>query len=250
MAGDGGVQLPLFVAHFNLKPFVDLELAEVLKRPIWYRPPAGSKGTVPHKGIPAEMLPRICNVWLKAGDAGVLRSAQLIVAANADIITRGLAVVGITALVDEATGFQDARAKDALARILEQFVAKEIQPYLRTFPIDFFKELCRLKKIPFREDMRLPPYFGRLVNSLVYCRLAPGVLAELQRKNPVTEKGICYLDILSFWRFCAAARVFVQKRVLVQSHIIRLCTRTPRIDRVFVKDEEFLRNCRVDRQLS
>ncbi len=187
-AGDGA-QLPLYVAQINLMPFVDLELAEVLKQPIWYRPPSGPNSGRPHKGIRAEMLPRICNVWLKARDAGVLRRGQVVVAANADIITRGLAEVGIVALVDEATGFQDVRARDALARILEQFVAKAIQPYLKTFPVDFFRELCRLKEIPFREDMRLPPYFGKLVNTLVYCRLAPGVRAELQRVNPVAENG-------------------------------------------------------------
>jgi hypothetical protein len=169
---------------------VDNELNEVLKQPIWYRPSSGKHSRAPHKGIRAELLPKICNVWLKARDAGVLRAeGHLVVAANADIISRGLAEVGITALVDEATGYQDVRAKDALARILERFVAKEIQAYLTTFPLDFFKELCRLRGIPFPENMRLPPYFGKLVNRLVYCRLAPGVLAELQRKNPANEKG-------------------------------------------------------------
>ena len=102
---------------------------------------------------------------------------------------RGLAHVGIIALVDEATGFQNERARDALAQILEKLIAKELQPYVRAFPIDFFRELCRLRDIRFREDMRLPPYFGKIVNSLVYCRLAPGVLEELQRRNPVTEVG-------------------------------------------------------------
>ena len=188
-ASDGGAQLPLFVAQKSLIPYLDAELSEVLKQPIWYRPPSGPNSGRPHKGIRAEMLPKICNVWLKARDAGVLGKAQLIVAANADIINRGLAEVGITALVDEATGFQDVRAKDALAKILERFVAKEIQPYLTTFPLDFFRELCRLRGMPFPENMRLPPYFGKLVNRLVYCRLAPGVLAELQHKNPVTENG-------------------------------------------------------------
>jgi hypothetical protein len=186
----GGGNLPLFVAFSQLIPFVDIELAEVLKRPIWYRPPSGPNSGRPHKGVRAEMLPRICNVWLKARDAGVLGGKNLtVVAVNADIISRGLAEVGIVALVDEATGFQDMRAKDALARILERFVAKEIQSYLKTFPLDFFRELCRLRGTTFPENMRLPPYFGKLVNSLVYCRLAPGVLEELQRKNPVTDKG-------------------------------------------------------------
>jgi hypothetical protein len=38
---------------------------------------------------------------------------------------------GIIALVDEATGYQKERARDALAEILEQFIAKELQPYIR-----------------------------------------------------------------------------------------------------------------------
>jgi hypothetical protein len=45
-----------------------------------------------------------------------------------------LADIGIIALVDEATGYQEVRAKDALAKILEAFIAKELQPWVQTFP--------------------------------------------------------------------------------------------------------------------
>lgn len=186
----GGAKLPLFVAQSQIIPFLDQDLNEVLQKPLWYKPPSGKNSGRPHKGVRAELLPKICNVWLRARDAGVLRAkSHLLVAFNADIINRGLAVVGITALVDEATGFQDLRAKDALAKILEQFVAKELQPYLSGFPVDFFRELCRLRNVPFRSDMRRPRYFGRLINNLVYCRLAPGVLEELNRKNPADDNG-------------------------------------------------------------
>jgi len=187
---EGGAGLPLFVAPINLKPFIEPELASVLQKPIWYRPAAENGVGILHKGMRADMLPKVCGVWLKARDAGVLRGKrQVIAAANADILSRGLAEVGITALVDEATGFQDARARDALAKILERFIAKELQPYLSAFPLDFFRELCRLKGIPFPKNMRLPPYFGKLVNNLVYRRLAPGVLGEIQRVNPIVENG-------------------------------------------------------------
>ncbi len=40
-------------------------------------------------------------------------------------MVRALAHVGIIALVDEATGYQRERASDALATILESFIAKE-----------------------------------------------------------------------------------------------------------------------------
>lgn len=182
-----GAQLPLFVANKNIKPFVSKELSDVLTNPIWYIP-MGS-GTR-HKGVKAEVIPKICDVWLCARDAGVLRGKrQKVVAEKADILMRALAHVAIIALVDEATGFQDVRDRNALAQILEKFVAKELQPYLSAFPVDFFRELCRLRGVPFPADMRLPPYFGHLVNNLVYHRLAPGVLAELQRKNPVLKSG-------------------------------------------------------------
>ena len=37
--------------------------------------------------------------------------------------------------------------------------------------------------------MKLPPYFGHLTNDLVCSRLAPGVLAELKKKNPTVRPG-------------------------------------------------------------
>jgi hypothetical protein len=35
----------------------------------------------------------------------------------------------------------------------------------------------------------MSPIMGNIVNDLVYARLAPGVLEELRKRNPVTEKG-------------------------------------------------------------
>ena len=130
-SAEPGAQLPLFVANKNIKPFVEKDLADVLTKPIWYVLPGG--GTR-HKGVKAEVIPRICDVWLKARDAKKLRGKrQDIVAAKADLIVRALAHVGITALVDEATGYQDYRARDALAKILEVFIAKEIRKWVSTF---------------------------------------------------------------------------------------------------------------------
>lgn len=192
-ADSGGAGLPLFVAPINLKPFIDLELASVLQRPIWYRPITedGGVGSL-RKGVRADLLPKICNVWLKARDADVIRGArQTIAVANADILLRGLAEVGITALVDEATGYQETRARDALAKILEAFVAKELRQWVKTFPTDFYRELFRLRGLAFDtgKTVKCPSYIGHLTNDIVYSRLAPGVLKELKERNPVTESG-------------------------------------------------------------
>jgi len=167
----------------NLKPYVSMELAA--SKPIHFQLPRGNKAW----GYPAELLPKVCEVYLRARDEGKLLKSQLKFAPACEILTRGLAHVGIIALIDEATGYQDERARDALATILEAFIGKELRPWVRTFPAEFYKEMFRLRKIPYREDVRRPQYIGVLTNDLVYSRLAPGVLDELRRLSPLDEKG-------------------------------------------------------------
>ena len=184
---DGVAGLPIFLAHNKLKPFIDLELAASLSAPVEFFPKHGGRSAF---GIKAQLIPAICDVWLKAREANVLSESQKRIAHRAELLTRGLAHVGIIALVDEATGYQDTRARDALAKILEAFVTKELRKWVKTFPIDYFKELCRLREVPFPADkFRLPSYFGHLTNDVVYDRLAPGVRAELNRLTPRDEKG-------------------------------------------------------------
>jgi hypothetical protein len=103
---------------------------------------------------------------------------------------RGLAHVGIIALVDEVTGYQQDRARDELNRILEAYVSKELLPWTKRFPDEFFKQLYRIHGWEYREGQhKRTPYVGKLINKLVYDKLPPGVLPELRRLNPPTEKG-------------------------------------------------------------
>ncbi len=178
--------MPHFAPPKGLISFVGEELASELLKPIKYRSAKG--GTVGY-GVDAKLIPGICEAWLKAREAGKLSKQQLKTAERAEILVRGLARVGIIALVDEATGYQSVRDQDALAKFLSAYVAKEIRQWVRTFPRSFFQQICRLKGIPFPEDMRLPQYFGHIINDLVYDRLAPGVKDELQRVNPIATKG-------------------------------------------------------------
>jgi hypothetical protein len=186
-AGEGGAELPVYISANNLKPFITYDLALALSKPILYRPPG--MGGIAANGVDATLLPKICEVWLKSRDAGVLTKPQQRIAHEADILLRGLAHTGIVALIDEATGYQDERARDALAKILEAFIAKELRPWVKTFPADFYKEMFRLRGLPYRGDVKRPQYIGVLTNNLVYSRLAPGVLEELRRLTPRNEDG-------------------------------------------------------------
>ena len=85
---------------------------------------------------------------------------------------------------------RQVRTTDALAKILEAFVAKELQPWVKTFPDDFYAELFRLRGLEYRADsVKRPQYFGTLTNDIVWKRLAPGVHAELKRVLPKSESG-------------------------------------------------------------
>jgi P63C domain len=177
--------LPPFLVAKSLQPFISDELRTLVSTPRKYRDPRGGPIRI---GLEATLLPKVCEVWLRARDADKLTAIQKPVAERADILMRGLAHIGIIALVDEATGFQRDRAKDALARILEAFIAKELQPWLRTFPADFYQEMFRLRGMDYPNDtVQRPRYFGVLTNDIVYDRLAPGVLDELKKANPKDE---------------------------------------------------------------
>jgi hypothetical protein len=167
-----------------LQPYISEDMLE-RARAIPFRTPRGVRA----HGFNAELLPDVCEAFLQARADKTLPSNQAGIAHQAEILMRGLARVGIIALVDEATGYQDVRTRDALAKILDEFVAKELQPYLVTFPPEFYKEMFRLRGVAPSESEanKRPQYFGKLTNDIVYSRLAPGVLEELKRNQ---ERGV------------------------------------------------------------
>lgn len=180
-----GAPVPLFLASKALEPFIHQVFGDGHLEPISYI----NNGIV-SSGYDAGILPKVCEVWLKAKDAGMLQGSQLPKAKKAEVLMRGLAHIGIIALIDEATGYQKDRAKNELAKILEAFVAKELQPYMKTFPSDFYEQLFRLRGLPYPpENPRFKPqYFGLLTNDIVYERIAPGLLEELKRQSRKDEK--------------------------------------------------------------
>jgi hypothetical protein len=182
---EGADQLPAILQGKAIHPYISDEVRQK-SRPIAFRLPSGARAS----GYDAEMLPAVCEIYLKARDDGVLPHNQEHVARQADILVRGLARVGIIALVDEATGYQEHRTRDALAKILEAFIDKELQAWVRTFPADFYRELFRLRDLNYDSGtVKRPQYFGILTNNIVYERLAPGVLNELRIVTPKDESG-------------------------------------------------------------
>jgi hypothetical protein len=182
----GGDRLAKFAAQGRLKSFVTNELVARTVEPIKFRTPRGSLAY----GYEATVLADLCEAILAARRAGVLQKQQAHIADRAEILVRGFTRIGIIGLVDEATGYQRDRAQDALSKILEQFIAKELQPYVSTFPTAYYEEMFRLRGLEYPHDsVKRPQYFGVLTNDIVYKRLTPGVLEELKRITPRLGSG-------------------------------------------------------------
>jgi P63C domain len=188
-AGTGSLKLvdglPPFLVADNLKPFISDEMKESTT-PIVFRTTRGVRAF----GYDAMLLPMVCEVYVNARDDGKLLKGQEHIAAACYVLMKGLARVGIIALVDEATGYQEQRAKDELARILEAYVQEEYRRWTRMFPEEFFRQIYRIHDWPYKPgNAKRTPLVGHLINKYVYGQLPPGVLDELRRLNPVTERG-------------------------------------------------------------
>lgn len=128
---------------------------------------------------------------MKANDAGnVLHSTQEKIALISQVIVRSLAKLGIIALIDEATGAQYDREKDALQKILSAYISEDFLKWQSRFPRKYYQELFRLYRLKYDPiSLKRPQFLGKFTNKYVYKMMPPGILEELQKRNPITKKG-------------------------------------------------------------
>jgi len=182
---NGTGPMPLFLASKALQPFIYAAFEGMDLSVVDYED--GSKMA---RGYEATILPKVCEVWLRAKEENALQPSQLAKAKKAEVLMRGLAHVGIVALVDEATGYQEVRPSDALQQYLEMIVRKELAAWAKKFPDEFYFNIYKLRGWvwPGMGKNRYSAVAG-YTTDLVYERIAPGLLDELRLKSPVDESG-------------------------------------------------------------
>jgi len=184
--------LPIFLASPNLKPFISEELRRSAI-PVLFRPrraggrqtAEGGKGGRGYAlGYQAQVLTETFKVFLDAKDAGVLTKTQKRIAERCSILLRAIATVGIIALVDEATGFQYVRDRNALQAILDEYIGKELAKWAKRFPDEFYKQVFRLKGWAYNPDSsKRPLQMARITCDLVFDRIGPGLTKELKERR-------------------------------------------------------------------
>jgi hypothetical protein len=134
-------------------------------------------------GFEATVLIDMCDMYIAAEQSGTLKPNQERLAAMSWAIMRSCSKVGIEALIDEATGFQEIREKRALQVKLQAFIADDMQKWVKTFPDEFWEELARLEGIRYQARHR-PLRWGAYVLRFVYNAMDPDVTSELKKRNP------------------------------------------------------------------
>ncbi len=134
-------------------------------------------------GFEATTLVDICHKYLEAREQLLLKKNQLHLAAQAEIVVRACAKIGIIALIDEATGFQKVRAERDLQLKFQAFIAEDLQEWAKMFPEEFWMQLARLEGITYSPRNR-PLRWGKYVMKFVYDAVDSDIGKELRKKNP------------------------------------------------------------------
>lgn len=181
-----GTRLQRYLTQKTLEPFIykDRELGH-------FEPIICYRGTQKINGYEATVLADLCDAFLEARKYITLSPRQAIIAEQCEILIRAFAKVGITALVDEATGYQYEREKDELQQILRKYISEELLPWQKRFPDIFYKELFRLNGWDYtvKGIQKRPGVVGTWTNKLIYEQLPNGVLEELRNNIPKSENG-------------------------------------------------------------
>jgi len=183
-----GTRLTRYLNQKSLQSFIYKDKEEGHFEPIeCYR------GNKKINGYEATVLVDLCDAFLQARKEIHLSPRQKIIADQCEILMRSFAKTGIIALVDEATGYQYEREKDALQEIHKKFIAKELQPYQKQFPNEFYREVFRLNGWPYTVRQikygERPSVIGKWTKKYVYGAMPSGVLEVLTAKTQRNEDG-------------------------------------------------------------
>lgn len=174
-----------------LTEFAAAETIDILENPISFLRPGAGGSAADTYAYEATVLVDICKAILEAKRRGKLETdVHINMAFQAEIIISAVAKLGIIALIDEATGFQEERPQDALQAYLEQIISKELAAWVKKFPDEFYENIYKLRGWTWT-GMSKNRYsvVALYTNDLVYQRLAPSLLPELEKKSPKNEKG-------------------------------------------------------------
>jgi hypothetical protein len=194
MKSEGGNVFMRAMQRKGLGSQLDQKLIEKIENPINFKPLTLDLA----HGYEASVLVDVCKAIIRADESEKLTKSQQGLVSQARILLQAFAKVGVTALIDEATGFQQVRDPSALRILVQQYIEEEKREWEKQFPDEYYDELNRLygsRKLTMTSTgaviQNRPQHFAIFTRSYVYQPLENGaVLEELDRINPkIDSKG-------------------------------------------------------------
>lgn len=189
LKSEGGNAFMKTMQRKGLGSVLPANLREKIDNPINFKPLIGDTG----HGYEADILAEVAKGIIKASESeGALTRTQEPLVAQARILMHAFAKIGVVALIDEATGYQQIRDPSALRLLIQQYIAEEKREWEKQFPDSFYDGLNRLynsKKLTTTSKgaviQNRPQHFAKFTRTYVYEPLENGaVLEELDRINP------------------------------------------------------------------
>lgn len=168
---------------WNMRPGVLQQFNEPI---MFKRNGAGGSQSTTY-GYEATLLVDLCSAIIDAYENPAFEVNEIYYR-EANIILRAVAKTGIIALVDEATGYDKAkeRSRTELQDWLAKYINAEADKWVKMFPDQFFEDIYKMRGWSW--DCK-PRYIGKIINDIVYERIAPFILEELRKKNPKLANG-------------------------------------------------------------
>jgi hypothetical protein len=147
--------------------------------------------------LEASLFVDLCKAYVNAQRDGLFKNKhgaiiqkwerQNLIADKLYILMSAFAKVGIIALIDEITGYQEDRERDEITKLLSIYLSEERLAWARMFPEEFYKQIYRLKGWPYPNSTKRYRTVGKITNEIVYDKLPEGVLVELKKRNPTSS---------------------------------------------------------------
>lgn len=188
--------LESYIRAHNLALFINAK--DISERMVSFHLPEVDQLRIEVRGLPHDVLLEVCRGFMRALEAsehpgtGVkLTPRQREIAMQAGLFLAACSDIGLLALIDEATGYQYDRARDALEVKLKAYLEDEMRQWEKTFPDELWREFGRLTGWSKSVTQR-PKYWGKLVLELVYEYLDHDVIQWLRENAPAPRHGQNY----------------------------------------------------------
>jgi len=194
LKGGGALALPRMLSANYIQDYLSEDIKKWMRetnegKVQSIRPPEGGNSFHAFK---ATLLVDLADAFYKAKNDGIFDKPNMLyqkeLADRLYNITLAFSKVGINAFIDEITGYQEIREKDALQKLLNLYVEGLFHPWERRFPEEFYKEIYRLKNWEYTGSSRRPHTVAKITNEFIYNFLPEDVMREVRERKTGNEK--------------------------------------------------------------